>query len=108
MLNDFFTSRDLNFLLLCETWVSVGKNKPFPELPLGCNFLNTTRVTWKGGGVAGEKSPVCLIGTSECHATESLLRGFLPTMAVTSMEGVNKDQQGLPGVSKCLKGSAGF
>ena len=53
MLNDFFISRELDFLFLCETWVSIGENMPFSELlPPDCNFFNSPRATGRGGGVA--------------------------------------------------------
>ena len=52
MLNNFFSSRELDFLFLCETWVSAGDNTPFSELlPPDCNFFNSARATGRGGAV---------------------------------------------------------
>ena len=53
MLNDFFVSRELDFLFLCETWLSPGDNMPFSELsPPDCNFFNSPRASGRGGGLA--------------------------------------------------------
>ena len=40
-----------SFLFLCEKWASTGKNMPFSELLLDCNFLISPRATGRGGGV---------------------------------------------------------
>ena len=53
LLNDFFTSRKLDFMFLTETWLREGDLAPFSELlPPGCGFLSSPRTTGKGGGLA--------------------------------------------------------
>ena len=53
LLNDFFTSRELDFMCLTETWIHAGESIAFSEiLPPGCTFLSSPRTTGKGGGVA--------------------------------------------------------
>ncbi len=49
--NNFFTSRELDFLFL--TWTGAGESSIFGELcPLNCGFISTPRCVGKGGGVA--------------------------------------------------------
>ena len=53
ILNDFFTSRNLDFMFLTETWLRAGEFTAFAELlPPDCTFINTPRITGKGGGLA--------------------------------------------------------
>ena len=53
VLNYFFTSRDLDFMLLTETWLHIGESTAFYELlPPDCTFFSSPRTTGKGGGVA--------------------------------------------------------
>ncbi|XP_032366676.1 LOW QUALITY PROTEIN: uncharacterized protein LOC116685831 [Etheostoma spectabile] len=53
ILNDFFTTHDLDFLLLTETWLKPGENSAFSELlPPGCSFVSTPRAAGRGGGLA--------------------------------------------------------
>ncbi len=53
ILNNFFTSRELDFVFLTETWIQVGKSIQFSELlPPNCLFFNSPRTTGRGGGVA--------------------------------------------------------
>uniref|UniRef100_A0A3B5PWL6 Reverse transcriptase domain-containing protein n=3 Tax=Xiphophorus maculatus TaxID=8083 RepID=A0A3B5PWL6_XIPMA len=53
MLHDLFTSRDLDFLFITETWLQEGQLSPFSELlPQNCTFINSPRQTGKGGGLA--------------------------------------------------------
>lgn len=53
VLNDFFTSCELDFMLLMETWLHVGESTPFSELlPPDCLFFNSPRSTGRGGGLA--------------------------------------------------------
>ncbi|KAJ8405705.1 hypothetical protein AAFF_G00316850 [Aldrovandia affinis] len=48
-LNYFFTTRELDFMFLTETWLTVGDNVPFSELlPPDCDFLNSPRTTGNG------------------------------------------------------------
>jgi len=52
ILNDFFTSNDLDFLLLTETWLKPGDCSAFSELlPPSCSFLSTPRAVRRGGGL---------------------------------------------------------
>lgn len=52
-LNDFFMSRDLNFMLLMETLLCAGQCTAFSEfLPPDCSFFSTPCTTGKGGGLA--------------------------------------------------------
>ena len=40
LLNDLFTSRELDFMLLTETWLRIGDSTPFSELlPPNCSFF---------------------------------------------------------------------
>lgn len=53
LLNDFFTSHELNFMFLTETWLHAGDYTPFSELiPPQCDFFSSPRTTGKGCGVA--------------------------------------------------------
>lgn len=53
MLNHFFRSRELDCMLLTETWVQPGELFPFSELlPPSCSFFSCPRTTGKGGGLA--------------------------------------------------------
>ncbi|XP_055015067.1 uncharacterized protein LOC129410609 [Boleophthalmus pectinirostris] len=53
LLNDFFVSRDLDYLFLTETWLREGECSAFSELlPPGCTYFNSPRSSGKGGGLA--------------------------------------------------------
>ncbi len=53
LLNDFFSSRELDFLFLTETCLQSGEFTPFSELlPPDCVFFSSPRTTGKGGGLA--------------------------------------------------------
>ena len=53
ILNDFFTSHDLDFLFLTETWAKVGESTMLGDLcPPDCCFISSPSSTGKGGGVA--------------------------------------------------------
>lgn len=53
VLNDFFISCELDFMVLTETWLHVGESTPFPKLlPPDCLFFNSPRATGRGGGLA--------------------------------------------------------
>ncbi|XDV17969.1 hypothetical protein PO909_023757 [Leuciscus waleckii] len=53
VLNDFISTRELDIFFLTETWIKPGDNSAFSELlPPGYSFLNTPRVTSRGGGLA--------------------------------------------------------
>lgn len=52
MLNDYFISRDLDFLLLIETWIKPGDNSAYSEiLPPNCLVIHA-RTTGHGGDLA--------------------------------------------------------
>ncbi|KAK7918616.1 hypothetical protein WMY93_009900 [Mugilogobius chulae] len=53
LLNDFFVSRDLDYMFLTETWLHVGECSAFSELlPNGCSYFSSPRTSGKGGGLA--------------------------------------------------------
>lgn len=53
ILHDLFTSKDLDFIFLTETWVKEGDSSPFSELiPHDYTFYNCPRKTGRGGGLA--------------------------------------------------------
>lgn len=53
ILNDFFTPHTLDILCITETWIKPGDLSPFTKLvPQGCNFLNSPRLSGRGGGLA--------------------------------------------------------
>ena len=53
ILNDFFLSRELDYMFLTETWLQTGDFIPFSELlPPDCTFFNSPQTTGKGGGIA--------------------------------------------------------
>lgn len=53
ILKDFFTHRDLDLMLLTETWLRPGELNCFTELlPSDCDYLNLPRMGKRGGGVA--------------------------------------------------------
>ncbi len=52
-LNDFFTSRELDFMFLTETWLQTGELISLSELlPPCCDFLSSPLTTGRGGGLA--------------------------------------------------------
>ena len=52
ILNDFFISHSLDFLLLTETWLKPGDNSVFSELlPPSCSFFSSPRASGRGGGL---------------------------------------------------------
>lgn len=61
ILQDFFNLNKLDFLLVTETWMSMGDTSPFSELvPSDCSFLNCPRLSGRGGGLASVfKSNFC-------------------------------------------------
>lgn len=53
ILRDVFSSRDLDLLLVTETWLGVGECSPLSELlPAGCGCFNSPRTSGRGGGTA--------------------------------------------------------
>lgn len=53
ILKDFFTSHNLDFLCVTETWLSDGELSSFSELlPPNCSYFNSPRTTGRGRGVA--------------------------------------------------------
>lgn len=57
ILNDFFTSRALDFLCVTETWLNASELSSlfhvFSEvLPIDCTYFNSPRSSGRGGGVA--------------------------------------------------------
>ncbi|XP_078265968.1 uncharacterized protein LOC144599123 isoform X1 [Rhinoraja longicauda] len=53
ILNDFFITRGLDFLLLTESWLNPGELAPLVELcPDNCNFFTSPRLSGRGGGLA--------------------------------------------------------
>lgn len=52
ILNDFFISQTLDLFLITETWKKPGELSPLSELvPHGCTFLNSPRLSGRGGGL---------------------------------------------------------
>lgn len=50
ILNDFFTDRGLDFLLVTETWLNTGELAPLVELsPDDCKLFSMPRLTGRGG-----------------------------------------------------------
>lgn len=53
ILKDFFTNRNLDLMLVTETWLRAGESSCFTELlPSDCEYLNLPRMGRHGGGVA--------------------------------------------------------
>ena len=53
LLHDFFSSHELDFMFLMETWLQAGELIPFSELlPPNCMFFSSPRTTGKGGVAA--------------------------------------------------------
>ena len=53
ILNDFFTSRGLDFFIMTETWMTVGEFSAFSELlPHDCCYFNSPRRSGRGRGIA--------------------------------------------------------
>lgn len=53
MLNDYFISRDLDFLLLIKTWIKPGDNSAYSEiLPPNCLVINAPQTPGCGRGLA--------------------------------------------------------
>lgn len=53
ILNNYFTESNLDFLLLTGTWLIPDDLSLFTDLlPQDCGFLNTLRITSRGGGLA--------------------------------------------------------
>lgn len=79
ILNNFFTERNLDFLLLSETWLIPDDLSPFMDLlPLDCSFLNTPCITSRGGGLASIFNNSFSIYYSMCCniLTASIQQGF--------------------------------
>lgn len=52
ILNDFFTSQDLDFLFVMETWLKTGELDSLSDItPVDCDYLNSPRVSGCGGGL---------------------------------------------------------
>ena len=72
--NDFFTTRDLDFLLT-ETWLKPGEISAFSEfLPPSCSFFSTPRAAGHGGGLAAifKESFRCKIITANNYSSFGL------------------------------------
>lgn len=53
LLNEFFTSPELDFIFLTETWLCTGEFTPFLELiPPDCLFFSSSQTAGRGGGLA--------------------------------------------------------
>ena len=75
VLNDFFKTHNLDFLLLTETWLKPGEYSAFSELlPPGCLFFSTPRATGRGGGLAAvyRESFKCRIITANNYSSFEL------------------------------------
>lgn len=60
ILNNFFTSHFLDFLLLTETWNKPGDNSAFSELlPPSCSFLNSPQASGRGWGLTSKENFRC-------------------------------------------------
>lgn len=53
IINDFFTSQNLDFMFITETWLKYGDHGPlFESSPDDSNFINSPRTAGHGEGVA--------------------------------------------------------
>lgn len=53
LINNFFTTQDLDILFITETWIKPDELSPFTELvPYDCLFFNSPRLSGRGGGLA--------------------------------------------------------
>lgn len=53
ILRDFFSSRQLDFLFVTDTWISAGECSALVELlTVGCSYFNSPRTSGHGGGTA--------------------------------------------------------
>lgn len=53
LLNEFFTSPELDFIFLTETWLCTGEFTPLLELlPPDCLFFSSSQAAGRGGGLA--------------------------------------------------------
>ncbi|KAI2647331.1 Transposable element Tc1 transposase [Labeo rohita] len=52
LLNDFFSSQNLDFMFITESWIKDGDLVPFSELvPADCTFFNSPCQNGRGGGL---------------------------------------------------------
>ncbi len=52
LLNYFYSSHNLDFLFITESWIKVGDLTPFSDLiPADCTFFNSPRLSGRGGGI---------------------------------------------------------
>lgn len=52
LLNDFYSSHNLYFMFITESWIKVGDLTPFADLiPTDCTFSNSPRPSRGGGGI---------------------------------------------------------
>lgn len=52
LLNDFYSSHNLDFMFITESWIKVGDLTPLSELvPANCTFFNSPRPNGRGGGI---------------------------------------------------------
>lgn len=64
VINDFISSRDLDFVFLTESWLTIGDLSPFSELlPTNCSFFNSPHTTGWGGDLAS-----IYTDTFSCHS----------------------------------------
>lgn len=75
IINDFFSSSDLDFFfLITETWLSAGDLSPFSELlPSNCLFLSTPHSTGQSRGLTSiykEMFSCCSVASNEYSSFE--------------------------------------
>lgn len=77
LLNDFFSSHNLDFMFITESWIKDGDLTPFSELvPVDCTFFSSPRQNRRGGGL------VTVMKNSHCVQCRAI-----PVDIYTSFEG---------------------
>ena len=69
LLNDFYSSHNLDFMFITESWIKVGDLTPFADLiPSDCTFFNSPRLKGRGGGVVTVlKNSLCTLSIGPCN-----------------------------------------
>lgn len=95
LLNEFFTSPELDFIFLTETWLCTGEFTPFLELlPPDCLFFSSSQTAGRGGGLTTvfKSSFQCQKSTSNSFSTFELQSNGLWSTALLRWITVNYDE----------------
>ncbi len=68
ILNDFYTSNNLDFLFIVETWMNAVDSTPIVEVtPTMCDFFSSPRGSGQGGGLTILLFKINVLNVDYCH-----------------------------------------